>query len=192
MPGSAAFRRAIGLGLLVLLAVLPASAADDSAATGAASAPEQVVYDATSAFEYFKSLEGEWTRAGGSGGHEAGARSTTFRVSAAGSTVIGTIYPGDQNEMINVFHMDGQDLLLTHYCALQNAPIMKFVPSDQPGEIRFAFHGGTNFDPSVDAHVHEGVFRIQDRDNLESAFMSHAGGKPGRGTTSVLRRKAPG
>jgi hypothetical protein len=191
MPGCPALRRAIRIGVIALVAVVPATSADDSAPTATPRPPEQIVYDATAAFEYFKSLDGDWTRAGGSGGHEAGARSTTFRVSAAGSTVIGTIYPGDQNEMINVFHMDGDDLLLTHYCALQNAPIMKFVPSEQPGEIRFEFHGGTNFDPSVDAHVHEGVFRIKDSDNVESAFVSHAGGKPGPGTSSKLRRKAP-
>ena len=43
--------------------------------------------------------------------------------------------------MITIYHMDGDDLLLTHYCALQNAPVMKFEKSNKPGEIKFAFHG---------------------------------------------------
>jgi hypothetical protein len=180
---------ALAVTLTVALAPAAAHAASDE--LGKDVAPEKVVYDAATAFEYFKSLEGEWTRAGATSEHGGSARSTTFRNSAAGSTVLGTLYPGEPNEMLNVFHMDGSDLLLTHYCALMNAPIMKFVPSDVPGEIRFEFNGGTNFDPAIDAHVHEGVFRVMDRDTVESAFVSHAGGKPGRGTSALLSRKAP-
>jgi hypothetical protein len=32
---------------------------------------------------------------------------------------------------------------------------------------------------------------VKDRDTLESAFVSYANGKPGPGTTSLLRRKTP-
>jgi hypothetical protein len=179
--------------LVVLLAALAAplalGASDEPLAAGG---PDKVVYDATSAFELFKTLSGEWERANAGEHAEHGAATTkpsTFHVSAAGSNVISVIYPGDKNEMTNVFHMDGEDLLLTHYCALQNAPVMKFVKSDVPGEIRFAFHGGTNFDPNVDAHVHEGVFRVKDGDTLESAFVTFANGKPGPGTNATIRRK---
>lgn len=181
------------LALLLAVALAPlALGASDEPSSGAAS-PDKVVYDAASAFEFFKTLSGEWERANAGEHASHGAATTkpsTFHVSAAGSNVISIIYPGDKNEMTNVFHMDGEDLLLTHYCALQNAPVMKFVKSDVPGEIRFAFQGGTNFDPNVDAHVHEGVFRVKDGDTLESAFVTFANGKPGPGTNTTIRRKA--
>ena len=87
-------------------------------------------------------------------------------------------------EMISIYHMDGDNLLLTHYCALQNAPIMKFEKSDKPGEIKFAFHGGTNFDPASDAHVHEGVMVIKDANTIDSSFVGYSGGKPGDARTA--------
>jgi hypothetical protein len=181
------------LALLSALALSPlALTASDEPASGTAS-PDKVVYDASSAFEFLKTLSGEWERAnaGEHAGHGAATtKPSTFRVSAAGSNVISVIYPGDPNEMTNVFHRDGDDLLLTHYCALQNAPVMKFVKSEVPGEIRFAFQGGTNFDPNVDAHVHEGVFRVKDANTIESAFVTFANGKPGPGTNTTIRRKA--
>ncbi len=86
--------------------------------------------------------------------------------------------------------MDGDTLLLTHYCALQNAPIMKFEKSNKPGEIKFVFHGGTNFDPKVDSHVHEGVMRIKDANSLESSFVSFSNGKPDQKPSGTLKRKA--
>ena len=116
--------------------MLPALA-DDSTASATVRAPQEMVYDAASAFEFLKTLSGAWERAnaGEHAGHGAvSTKPSTFRVSAAGSNVISVIYPGDENEMTNVFHMDGEDLLLTHYCALQNAPVMRFVKSDVPGE----------------------------------------------------------
>ncbi len=130
--------------LLVALA-LPARA--DQSKEPAPGGPSAVVYDAGSAFDFLATMAGEWERA--SGGHDHGGKSklTTFKVTAAGSSVLETIFPGESSEMLTVYHRDGDDLLLTHYCALHNAPVMKFQKSDKPGEIKFVFVGGTNFGP---------------------------------------------
>ena len=66
---------------------------------------------------------------------------------------------------------------------------MRFEKSDKPGEIKFVFHGGTNFDPKVDTHVHEGVMRIKDANTLESAFVSFSDGKASGNPSGVLKRK---
>jgi hypothetical protein len=150
--------------------------------------PAAVVYDADSAFEFIKTLAGDWQRAGGQQ-HAGGSKATTFKVSAAGSAVIETIFPDSPTEMITVYHRNGDELLLTHYCALVNAPILKFLPSDKPGEIRFGFEGGTNFDPAKDMHVHEGTLVIKDPNTLEVDFVAYANGKALPGDKSTLRRK---
>ena len=100
-----------------------------------------------------------------------------------------TLFPGDAYEMVNVFHMDGDTLLFTHYCAAQNAPVMKFEKTDQPGEIKFVFNGGTNFDPNVDVHAHEGTFMVKDKDTVASEFITWAGGKPQPMLEGVMVRK---
>src|SRR5260221_1755566 len=50
---------------------------------------------------------------------------SVFKLTAAGSAVQETIHPGQAHEMVSLYHMDGKDLVLTHYCALGNQPKMK-------------------------------------------------------------------
>ncbi|MEK6324925.1 MAG: hypothetical protein AABN33_25055 [Acidobacteriota bacterium] len=176
--------------LALFFALVPASWAGQSKdGHKPAGAPETVVYDAASAFEFLKTLAGDWERGSGDHEHGSSSRSASFKVTAAGSSVVETLYAGQPTEMVSIFHMDGNQLLLTHYCALKNAPIMKFVKSDKPGEIQFAFHGGTNFDPKVDTHVHQGVFQIKDKNTVESTFVAFANGKPRPEGRAILKRK---
>lgn len=164
--------------------------AGDPATDGKATNPATVVYDDKSAFQYIKTLAGAWDRVGGPG-HEHGTGSSviSFKISAAGSIVTETYNAGQPNEMISVYHMDGDTLLMTHYCALQNAPVMKFEKTGKPGEIKLAFFGGTNFDPKVDAHAHEGTIEVKGQDKFEMTSIGYAGGKPQTPAVSVLTRK---
>ena len=116
------------------------------AVQGADPAGEQV-FESASAFEALKALEGDWE---GSRADGDSSVAVSYRVTAAGSALIKTYAPGAEHEMVTVFFMDGDDLVLTHYCALGNQPQMKFEASDRPGEIRFAFAGGSNFAPAKD------------------------------------------
>jgi hypothetical protein len=177
--------------VLVLCLAGAVYAADD--ATVAEQSPDRVIYDAETAFAFLSSMAGSWE--GNSREHDhaaAAARRVDVRTSAAGSAVIQTLYPGAPQEMLNVFHMDGDTLLLTHYCAAQNAPVMKFEKTDVPGEIRFVFNGGTNFDAAVDVHAHEGSFHVKDRDTVASSFITWAGGQPQPILEGVLVRKSSG
>jgi hypothetical protein len=163
----------------------------------AAGAPEAIVYDAASAMAFLTTLNGEW-QAGTGATHEHGGSpaarpsgsSLSFKTKAAGSAVVQTTRAGQPGEMETIFHMDGDQLLLTHYCALQNAPVLKFEKSNKPGELKFVFQGGTNFDPAVDAHFHQGTFQIKDKDTLEQNFTVFANGKANPEGRSVLHRVA--
>src|SRR5262245_16565410 len=155
--------------------------------------PEAIVYDAATAMEVFKTLGGEWQA--GALGHEHGnapsgyGNTLTFRTKANGSAVVQTSGAGTKNEMETILHMDGDKLLLTHYCALQNAPVLKFEKSSKPGEIKFVFDGGTNFDPKVDAHFHEGTFQVKDKDTLEQHFTVFTNGQATPEGHTLLKRK---
>jgi hypothetical protein len=144
------------------------------------------VYDASAAFEAIKSLEGDWVgaRADGSGEVE-----TSFKVTAAGSAVIKTYAPGKPHEMVTVYHMADDTLMLTHYCAVGNQPQMKFESSDRAGEIRFSFAGGTSFDPSKDTHAHEGWTRILADGRIETESIGYRDGKPAPPTRTVHERR---
>ena len=47
-----------------------------------------------------------------------------YSVIAAGSAVHEHMFPGGPHEMVTVYHLDGPDLLLTHYCAAGNKKLM--------------------------------------------------------------------
>ena len=162
--------------VVALIVALPALAADPSAQT----------YDALSALEALKALEGDWVGTPASGSNQSAVR---YEVIASGNTVVKTYAKGKASEMLTIYHMDGDELVLTHYCALNNQPKMRFVSSDMPGEIRFAFAGGTNFDPEVDAHAHEGWTRIAADGTIETESIGYSDGKPTPARRTVLQRR---
>ncbi len=169
--------------LALSLAMVPGTAAGQTA-----DAPETVIYDAQTAMEFLKTLSGDWINADRGREHGATTLAASFKVAAAGSAVVETTRAGTPTEMTTVFHMDGDQLLQTHYCALMNAPVLRFEKSDKPGELKFVFHGGTNFDPAVDAHFHRGSFQIKDKDTVESSFVVYANGEMSSDGRSVLKR----
>ena len=81
--------------------------------------------DAKGSFEKVKSLAGKWA-----GKTEQGEMVVEFRVTAAGSAVVETMFPGTPHEMTNMYAMDGADLYMVHYCGLGNQPRMKLVAAD--------------------------------------------------------------
>ncbi|MGH7152138.1 MAG: hypothetical protein ACREIU_15640, partial [Planctomycetota bacterium] len=66
--------------------------------------------------ERIKALAGEWVQVGEDGKPTTEVISS-YRVTAAGSAVVETLFPGSDDEMVTVYHMDGESLMLTHYCS---------------------------------------------------------------------------
>ncbi len=160
-----------------------------------AGAPETIVYDAATAMAFLTSTSGEWESASAQHAHggvaPGGSRGiVSVKTKAAGSAVVHTYAAGTPGEMETIFHMDGDQLLLTHYCALQNAPVLRFEKSNKPGELKFVFYGGTNFDPKVDAHLHESTFQIKDAGTVEQNSTVFANGKATPELHAILHRKS--
>jgi hypothetical protein len=140
---------------------------------------------AKQAFERLKKLAGTWDGKGAGEGEEAGppegqsfAVNHSFAVSANDSVVMETMNPGTAHEMINMYHLDGDDLVLTHYCAAGNQPTMKMDPeSSSADDLVFEFTGGTNLDPAVDTHIHAGGLKFVDDEHIESRWISHQNGE---------------
>lgn len=185
---------AAGVALVLGLAVSTHAQSKKGQPKAVEGSPETVVYDAQSAMAFLTTTSGNWGSA--SGQHEHGGAApagnrglVSVKTKAAGSAVVHTYAQGTPGEMETVFHMDGDQLLLTHYCALQNAPVLKFVKTNKPGELKFEFLGGTNFDPKVDAHLHESTFQIMDKDTIEQRSTVFANDKPQPELKAILHRQ---
>lgn len=139
--------------------------------------------DAAGVLEKLKGLEGTWHGEARQVGGPAEGETTfpvthEFRVSAAGSVVMEIMGPGTDHEMINMFHLDGQDLVLTHYCAAGNQPSMRLDRSgSSPDSLKFNFAGGTNLDPAVDQHIHDSQIVFADGGAVESLWTAYIQGK---------------
>ena len=138
--------------------------------------------------EQMKKLAGEWLVVG-EDGKPTETVGATYRVTAAGSAVIETIFPGSEHEMITMYYLEGADLVLTHYCALGNQPHMKADPKSAEGTIAFRFAGGTNIDPAKDMHMHDAVFTFVDSDHLKTSWTMWADGKAGDAHVFAFVRK---
>jgi hypothetical protein len=167
------------LAALVVVSALTASVAESG---------DEIAFDATTAFETLRKLDGEWE--GTVKSPDGPAVSVEFAVTANDTTVMERLFKESPNEMINMYHMDGENLVLTHYCTLGNQPRMKFRRSETPGVIRFVFTGGGNMDPRRDLHMHTMMIRIVDSDHIETEWDMHADGKKVRTTGFVLERQA--
>jgi hypothetical protein len=126
--------------------------------------------------DLMKGLAGEWLRVG-EDGKPTDTVGATYRVTSGGSAVIETLLPGTDHEMITMYYLDGDDLVLTHYCALANQPHMKADPKSAEKTISFKFAGGANIDATKDMHMHDAVFTFADKDHLKTAWTLWAGGK---------------
>lgn len=138
--------------------------------------------DAKAAFASLKTLAGSWKC-------EEPAGSTDFRVSGNGSVVVETMLPGTPHEMVNMYHLDGDNLLVTHYCASGNQPRMKLVSSEN-GTMKFEFLDATNLPSKNMPYMGELTLSISSADNVEEKWGSFAGGKPTEKITITMVRAA--
>lgn len=130
------------------------------------------------AFERLKSLEGHWV--GPAVWDENGQKGevefeVSYRVTSGGSVVLETMMPGTPGEMVTAYHLDGEDLVLVHYCTSGNQPRMKRLPSSDPSDLAFGCLGGTNM-TEADSHMHSAHLRIVDPDHVRGEWSSHEGG----------------
>lgn len=143
---------------------------------------------AADAFAKLKTLQGDWIDADGVFG-EKGKVAVTYRVSGAGNTVVETFPVGTPHEMITVYHLDGGQLVLTHYCTSNTQP--KMTSSGLQGNhIAFEFAGGANIDPTTSSHMHSAKIEFVSADEIKSTWVNWNNGKSDHAATfRVVRKK---
>lgn len=127
--------------------------------------------------EKMKKLAGTWVAAD-KDGKPTDQVVSIIKVTAGGSAVHETLFPGQPMEMISIYTADGQDLVLTHYCVLGNQPRMR-ADSKLPGnQLCFKFDGGGNLDSKKDKHMHEATLTLIDDDHTELTCVAWEHGAP--------------
>ncbi len=141
-------------------------------------------------FERFKQLAGEWVGKSDKLEHGAeGGMRIVFKVTSAGSAVEETMGPGTEHEMINMIHPDGDDIVLTHYCAVGNQPEMKAPDKIDGNDVAFKFVRGGNMKSTDEMHMHNVTYTFVDKDTLRTKWVNYDGGKPAGEIVFELKRK---
>jgi hypothetical protein len=112
-------------------------------------------------FDTMKSLAGNWEGKDSMGG----AVEVSNRLISGGSTVVSEIKTnmhGKAEDMISMINMDGDRLLLTHYCSAGNQPRMQATLSPDGKSITFTFVDATNLASPDAPHMQSVTFNFID------------------------------
>ncbi|MFI4892081.1 MAG: hypothetical protein ACIAQ0_01405 [Phycisphaerales bacterium JB058] len=135
-------------------------------------------------------LEGEWEMVSADGTTGPGS---VFHVTAGGSAVREIMFPGHEHEMTNLYHMDGTEVVCTHYCAAGNQPRMVasgITQTDEGPALDFEFDSVSNFIEGQDHYM--GGLRVtfvNDNTIHQDWTSFDADGNVANTITFVLKRK---
>lgn len=138
-------RSGIAISLVVLLSALAAHAQSRS----------------QQSFDSIKALSGNWE---GKGEMNEPVQ-VSFKTTAGGSAVMSEIISkmhGKSDDMITMFNLDGDRLLMTHYCEAGNQPRMKASASSDGKTLTFDFVDGTNISSAQPGHMQRVIFTFVD------------------------------
>jgi hypothetical protein len=150
------------------------------ATTGALGGDEN---KAAKALEGIKSLAGDWAGTA----EWTGARSGTYPMNASyyvtgnGSALVENLISEGSPVMTSVYHLDGADLRMTHFCGAQNQPRLKADQIDLTrGVINFVFIDITNLRSPDAPHVHGMEMRLMNPNRIVITFLFQNGNRESR------------
>jgi hypothetical protein len=177
------------LSVAVVFSIAPTTRADDKAEKAdklgakecctAEDAPEGLAKDAMAKL---KALAGTWTKE-----KDGQTLTVTFHPVANGSAVVESMFPGTPHEMVNVYHADGNAVMVTHYCAMGVQPRMLMTTAD-PKTMKFNFMDSTNLKSRNDAHMDSLELTIEG-DKLTENWSYFKDGKVTSNTVFELKRQ---
>ncbi len=156
--------------ILVVIATARAPAADNAPA---AQAP--ALSKGQAAFEKLKTLAGDWEGKSTKGWTER----VGYRVISGGSVLMELSFGAHPNEwMATMFHMDGDRLMLTHYCVAKNQPRLVATQfADDFSSMTFEYLDATNLKSRDKGHMDKVVIRFDGPDRFFSRWTWYQDGK---------------
>jgi hypothetical protein len=138
------------------------------------------------AFDQLKSLAGNWEGQDSSGS----SGKVTYKVVSNGSAVMETLQPSNEPEMITMYTVDDDRIVVTHYCSAGNQPTMQTQPSPAAnGKLDFSFVRLAGAKSSDEGHMVALSVSIPDKDHLTQTWTFLENGKSSSDTFTFTRAK---
>jgi hypothetical protein len=142
--------------------------------------------DAQKSFEKLKSLAGSWQGKASPGSDVK----VNFRVTSGGSALMSEIL--GEEDMISMIHLDGDRVLMTHYCGAGNQPRFKATMSPDGKTVNFDFLDATNLASPQAGHMNHVVFQWIDADHHTEEWTFLQDGKEMHERFDLQRVKGSG
>jgi hypothetical protein len=152
------------------------------------SAPAFAQSGAQKSFDKLKTLAGSWEGAMDGGSLKG---QVTMRVTSMGNTLMHEMKSTERpDDPISMFTLDGDRLLMTHYCDAGNQPHMLGTVSADGKTIAFDFLNATNLLSSQEGHMQHVVFTLIDANHHTELWeFALADGKKMGGLLDLHRTK---
>ena len=126
-----------------------------------------------SPFESLKALVGEWE-----GSNAQGPVKITYTLVSNGSALMERMQPAKEPEMITMYSVDGDHIMVTHYCSAGNQPQMRSeIMQARAQKYSFSLVRVTGLKSADEGHMVGLVLTIVDRDHLTQQWQYWAKGK---------------
>ena len=135
-------------------------------------------------FEQIRQLVGKWQVA------ETDRLTISFVPTAADSAIVERWETSAGLHSLTIYHMDGAELVATHYCPQGNQPRLVSTGSAEHEAIRFSFRDATDLNSGEGFQHDLGLaFNADDSVTRSEVYWGPAG--PGEPSSYTLRRAAP-
>jgi len=134
--------------------------------------------------ETIRALEGRWE-----GSDPAGTQLVSeFEVIAEGTAVRETMFPGTSHEMTNMYTLDGNTLVMTHYCAAGTQPHMR-AAAVEANALVFGPDGVSDLKETDEAYMGAMTLVVKDPDTIEQHWQSMKMGELVEGAETIFSLK---
>jgi len=116
---------------------------------------------ASDAFNKLTKLTGSWKKEA-AGNSDFGI---LFELTANNSVLTETWLRKGKKHSLTVYHLDNDDLIVTHYCPQGNQPRLKLTNYSTPTSLSFTFYDATNLKNITDSHQHSLSFELSTDEN---------------------------
>jgi hypothetical protein len=140
-----------------------------------------------SSFKVLQSLVGDWVEvdAQGKPGNKV---VSSFALTSGGTAIREVLFPGGDHEMITMYSLDGENLVLAHYCVLGNTPRYR-ARLENEKQLVYECQGGANIASENDRHMHRGSVIILGPDRIQTEWLQLENGKQSLKVSFDLVRK---
>ena len=141
-----------------------------------------------------RTLAGEWegTFTWTGARKDTGAMNATYYLTGNNSAVVENLTMAGVPTMTSVYHLNGAELRMTHYCGAGNQPRLKAERIDPAqGMVDFSFVDATNLSSPGVPHVHGLELRFLDADHITLTFLFQSGSNESRERIALARVKTP-